>query len=324
MGEHVLIRTVPESRASPSVDPIRVIPERVRHPLAEPVFRELWSANVVSNIGTWMQTVGGAWLMTTLTADALPVALMSTATTLPALLVGLPAGSLADRVDRRRLLLATQAWMLLCASLLAVLTVMGVVALRLPLLWTFTLGIGVVVNGKICLTRFILPEVVSRPQMPTAIIMNSAGYNIARALGPAVGGFVVAASGPAATFMVNAASFLATLGVIFRWRPATSRAEKKTSSDETFVRTIVTGLQYAWQERSQRIVLTRSTIWMLCASAFWGLVPLVARRQLDLEATVRLRAVDTRRRALAPCSDRSRYPGCGGGGRPISCSWPRS
>jgi predicted MFS family arabinose efflux permease len=247
------------------------------------VFRELWSANVISNIGTWMQTVGGAWLMTTLTSDAFPVALMSTATTLPALLVGLPAGSLADRVDRRRLLLATQAWMLLCAVVLAVLTVMGVVTPWLLLALTFALGIGAVMNGPTW--SAILPEVVSRPQVPTAIIMNSAGYNIARALGPAVGGFVVAASGPAATFMVNAASFLATLTVIFRWRPVASRVEKKPGSDETFARTIVTGLQYAWQERSQRIVLTRSTLWMLCASAFWGLVPLVARRQLDLDAT---------------------------------------
>lgn len=255
----------------------------MRHPLAEPVFRELWAANVVSNIGTWMQTVGGAWLMTTLTADALPVALMSTATTLPALLVGLPAGSLADRVDRRRLLLATQAWMLLCASLLAVLTVLGVVSPWLLLGLTFALGIGAVVNGPTW--SAILPEVVSRPQVPTAIIMNSAGYNIARALGPAVGGFVVAVSGPATTFMVNAASFLATLAVIFRWRPEPSRAGKKSSIDETFVRTIVTGLQYAWRERAQRIVLARSSIWMLCASSFWGLVPLVARRQLDLDAS---------------------------------------
>jgi len=265
------------------------VPERtatddaVRHPLAEPVFRELWTANVVSNIGTWMQTVGGAWLMTTLTADALPVALMSTATTLPALLVGLPAGSLADRVDRRRLLLATQGWMLGCASLLAVLTVLGVVSPWLLLALTFALGIGAVVNGPTW--SAILPEVVSRPQVPTAIIMNSAGYNIARALGPAVGGFVVAASGPAATFMVNAASFLATLAVIFRWRPAPSHVAKQAAGHETFVRTIVTGLQYAWQERSQRIVLARSTIWMLCASAFWGLVPLVARRQLEMDAT---------------------------------------
>ena len=85
--------------------------------------------------------------------------------------------------------------------------------------------------------------------------------------------------------MVNAASFLATLTVVFRWRPPADRQEKRTSSDESFGQTILTGLQYAWRERSQRIVLTRSIIWMLCASAFWGLLPLVARRQLDLEAT---------------------------------------
>src|SRR5438105_8453921 len=87
-------------------------PSADRHPLMEPAFRALWSANVVANIGVWMQTVGGAWLMTTLTTDALPVALMQTATTLPAFLVGLPASSLADHIDHRRLLLATNAWML--------------------------------------------------------------------------------------------------------------------------------------------------------------------------------------------------------------------
>src|SRR5205814_7321790 len=95
----------------------KCVTDVTRHPLREPVFRALWSANLVSNIGTWMQSVGGAWLMTTLTAGALPVALMQSATTLPSFLVGLPAGSLADRMDRRRLLLITQTWML--ASIVA-------------------------------------------------------------------------------------------------------------------------------------------------------------------------------------------------------------
>ncbi|MDQ6671234.1 MAG: MFS transporter [Chloroflexota bacterium] len=238
---------------------------------------------MVSNVGTWMQTVGGTWLMTTLTVDTLPVALMQTATTLPALLVGLPAGSLADRVDRRRLLLATQAWMLVCATLLAILTVLGAVSPWLLLAVTFALGIGSVINGPTW--SAILPEVVSRPQVPTAIIMNSAGFNISRATGPAIGGVVVAAFGPAATFMVNAVSFLATLTVIFRWRPAGGRSEKKPSTNEPFARTILIGIQYAWRERAQRIVLARSSIWMLCASSFWGLLPLVARRQMELEAT---------------------------------------
>src|ERR1700737_2397613 len=205
-----------------------------------------------------MQTVGGAWLMTTLTVDTLPVALMQTASTLPSLLFGLPAGSLADRLHRRRLLLATQAWMLVCATLLAALTLLGVVTPWLLLAFTFALGIGAVMNGPTW--SAILPEVVSRPQVPTAIIMNSAGYNIARALGPAVGGFVVAASGPAVTFIVNAVSVLATLTVVFRWRPAAGRVERKQSDDESFARTILTGLQYAWRDPAQRIVLPRSII----------------------------------------------------------------
>ncbi|HEX8966474.1 MAG TPA: MFS transporter, partial [Chloroflexota bacterium] len=98
--------------------------DRARNPLREPIFRGLWTANLVSNIGTWMQTVGGAWLMTTLTQDALPVALLQTATTLPSLILGLPAGSLADRVDRRRLVLVCQAWMSICAAALWLLTLL--------------------------------------------------------------------------------------------------------------------------------------------------------------------------------------------------------
>src|ERR1700716_764476 len=122
----------------PLPDPIIV----VRHPLREPAFRALWSANTVGNIGVWMQTVGGAWLMTTLTADALPVALMQTATTMPSFLVGLPAGSLADRIDRRHLLLFAQAWMFVTVASLGVLTLVGVVSPWLLLILTFSLGSG--------------------------------------------------------------------------------------------------------------------------------------------------------------------------------------
>src|SRR5258708_14998691 len=137
-----------------------------------------------------MQTVGGAWLMTTLTTDALPVALMQTATTLPAFLVGLPAGSLADRIDRRRLLLITQGWMLCVVSLLAVLTLLGAVNPWLLLGLTFALGTGSTINGPTWAA--LMPELVRRAQVPTAISMNSPGYNVARAVGPAIGCFVLA------------------------------------------------------------------------------------------------------------------------------------
>ncbi len=256
--------------------------EVTRHPLREPAFRALWSANVISNVGVWMQTVGGAWLMTTLTTDALPVALMQTATTLPAFLVGLPAGSLADRVDRRRLLLVTQGWMLCTVSLLAVLTLLGAMNPWLLLGLTFALGTGSTINAPTW--QALLPDIVKRAQMPTAISMNSAGYNIARAVGPAIGGFVVAAVGPAATYALNAVAFLGTLTLVFRFRTP-PRLEKSDLAREGFARTILTGVQYAWRERPQRLVLARSVIWIVCASALWGLLPLVARRELSLEAT---------------------------------------
>jgi predicted MFS family arabinose efflux permease len=256
--------------------------DTTRSPFAEPTFRELWGANLVSNIGTWMQTVAGAWLMTTLTPNALPVALMQTATTLPSLVLGLPAGSLADRVDRRRLLLLCQLWMLLCAALLSVLTVLGLVNPWLLLGLTFALGVGSVLNAPTW--SAIVPEVVSRAQVPTAISLNSAGYNVSRAVGPAIGGFVVAIAGAAAAFMLNAVSFLATVVAVWRWRPA-ARPDRDLATHEAFLRTIQVGLRYAWTERRQRVVLLRSTLWMLCASALWGLLPLVAIHELGLDAT---------------------------------------
>src|SRR6266567_1360454 len=189
-------------------------PSSDRHPLSEPAFRALWSANVIANIGVWMQTVGGAWLMTSLTTDALPVALMQTATTLPSFLVGLPAGSLADRIDRRHLLLMAQAWMFVSVASLAVLTLLVLISPWSLLALTFSLGAGATLIGPTWAA--LLPDVVSRSQVPTAISMSSAGYNIARAVGPAIGGFVLAASGPAATFVLNAGAFLSTSLIVFR------------------------------------------------------------------------------------------------------------
>ena len=253
----------------------------VAHPLRNATFRELWLANIVSNVGTWMQTVGGAWLMTTLTADALPVALMQSATTLPAFLVGLPAGSLADRLDRRRLLLVTQAWMLVCAAVLGVITLADAATPLVLLAMTFALGLG----GALAAPTWsaIIPDVVDRPQVPTAISMNSAGYNTARATGPAIGGVVVGAFGPAYAFLINAVSFLATLGVVAHWRPAAER--QGSASGERLASMVLAGLQYVWQAEAQRVVLVRSMLWMLCASALWGLLPVVARRELALDAT---------------------------------------
>lgn len=266
---------------SPSPSASSVTSRDTRHPLRESAFRALWTANTLGNVGVWMQSVAGAWLMTNLTSDALPVALMQTATTLPAFLVGLPAGSLADRMDRRALLLLTQVWMLVSVLALALLAAVDRVTPLALLTCTFALGAGAAMNAPTWAA--LLPDVVSRQQVPTAISMNSAGYNVARAVGPALGGFIVAAVGAPATFALNAAAYAATFGIVFRWRPTTA-STRATRSSEGFARTMVTGLQYAWHTDHQRLVLLRTTAWMICAGALWGLLPLVARRELGLDA----------------------------------------
>src|ERR671936_2410349 len=185
-------------------------------PLRRPSFRSVWTAWVASNTGIWMQTVGAAWLITSLTPSPLLVALIQTATFLPIFLVGLPAGALADVVDRRKLLLVTQAWMLLTVLALGLLTLAGLVSAWTLLALTFLLGLGGALNAPAW--PAIVPELVDRQELTSAVALNAAGFNVARALGPALGGFVVAAAGPAATFLLNAASYLGASGAITRWR----------------------------------------------------------------------------------------------------------
>lgn len=249
-------------------------------PLREPVFRALWLASLVSNVGTWMQNVGGSWLMTTLSPSPLLVALMQTATSLPVFLVGLPAGTLADLVDRRRLLLVTQTWMLVCAGILAALTFAGLTTPLVLLLLTFGLGLGATANNPAW--QATTPEVVSRARLPGAIALNGAGFNLSRAVGPALGGIIVASVGPGANFLLNAVSFLGTIVVLYRWRrqPRTPSREREGLLSATRA-----GLRYVRHAPDLRVVLARSGMYILGASALWALLPLVARQNLGLDAT---------------------------------------
>jgi MFS family permease len=250
-------------------------------PLREPLFRDLWTASVVSNFGTWMQNVGAAWLMTTLTPSPLLIALMTAATSLPMCLLGLPAGALADLVDRRRLLLVAQGWMLLAAGLLGVLTLAGLTTPWTLLALTFALGLGGALNSPAW--QAITPEIVNRRRLGAAVALNSAGFNLARAVGPAAGGLVVAALGPAINFLLNAASFLATIVVLFRWK----RPPSPTSpipAEPLFGATLA-GIRYARYAPELRAVLFRCAAFIACASALWALMPLVVRDQLGLDSS---------------------------------------
>src|SRR5262249_22046249 len=185
-------------------------------PLREPLFRSLWVAAVISYTGTWMQNVGAGWLMTQLTMSPLMVSLVQAATTLPVFLVILPAGALADMVDRRRFLLITQGWMVAAAALLGLFTLLGHVTPWVLLIFTFALGLGAVMNDPAW--QAITPEIVSPRQHAPAVALNSVGFNVARAVGPALGGVVIAIAGSGVAFLLNAASFFGVIFFLYRWR----------------------------------------------------------------------------------------------------------
>ncbi|HEY0386461.1 MAG TPA: MFS transporter, partial [Pyrinomonadaceae bacterium] len=248
-------------------------------PLAHPLFRALWLAAVASNIGTWMHNIGADWLMTTLAPSPLMVALMQTAENAPLFLLALPAGALADIVDRRRLLLYTQGWMLVSAVALGLLTLFGLTTPVVLLLLIFSLGLGSALNAPAW--QAIVPELVPRPELSAAVSLNSVAFNIARAVGPALGGFVVAAVGSWAVFLLNSLSFIGVLLVIYRWQrePATN-----ISPTERVIGAMRAGVRYVRHDPNLRAVLVRTGVFVSCASALWAMLPLVARQQLGLGA----------------------------------------
>ena len=248
-------------------------------PLRLPLFRALWLAAVASNVGTWMHNVGAEWLMTTLAPTPFFVALMQTAETAPTFLLALPAGALADIVDRRRLLLFSQAWMLCAAVALAVSALAGLTSPSALLLLTFALGLGAAMNAPAW--QAIVPELVPRGELTAAVSLNSVAFNIARAVGPALGGLVVAAAGPWAVFLLNSLSFLGVILVIYRWR---REKVESIAPAERVAGAMRAGVRYARHAPELRNVLVRTGVFALCASALWAMMPLVARVELGLGA----------------------------------------
>ena len=241
-------------------------------PMREPRFRTLWTASVISYVGTWMQNMGTGWLMTSLTASPMMVGLVQAATTLPVFLVILPAGALADMVDRRRFLLLSQAWMVLAAAALGILTVLRMVSPWSLVVLTFLLGFGAVMNDPAW--QAITPEIVSGQRLASAVALNSAGYNAARAVGPALGGLVIAAAGSGFAFLLNAASFFGVIVFLYRWKRVPHDVPEPTSR---LRKALAAGFRYAHQAPTVGAVLIRTGVFSLFASVIWALLPLVAR-----------------------------------------------
>jgi len=240
-------------------------------PLREPLFRSLWIAAIISYIGTWMQAVGAGWMMTVLTMSPLMVGLVQAAVALPVFLVILPAGALADMVDRRRFLLITQAWMVVASGTLGVLTLFHVVTPWVLLGFTFVLGLGAVMNDPAW--QAITPELVPAEQHAAAVAMNSAGFNVARAVGPALGGMVIAAAGSGTAFLLNALSFFGVIIVLYRWkRQPTERVEAGALWEA-----VGSGIAYVRRSQLVKSVLIRTGAFSIGAIALLALLPILAR-----------------------------------------------
>src|SRR4051812_11289571 len=182
------------------------------------MFRALWMATIASNVGGWMQNVGAAWLMTSLSPSPMIVALVQAASTLPIFLFALPAGALTDVLGRRKLLLASTLLSLVSVAVLAALTLVGAVSPIVLLALTFAVGLGAALGGPAF--QAVVTELVPKSELAAAVSLNSAGFNVSRAVGPALGGFVLSQAGPGVNFVLNALSFIGVLIVVFRWQEA--------------------------------------------------------------------------------------------------------
>jgi MFS family permease len=250
-------------------------------PLRIPLFRDRWIASTISSIGTWMQDTAGTWFMTSLTASPLLIALMQTAASLPVLLLGLLAGATADIFDRRKLLIFWQAWMLGSVGILAVLTFLGYVSPWTLLALTFMLNIGSAMNNPAW--QAIIPELVPRELIPDTVSINSAGNNLARAVGPALGGLMVAAfkridSGAGSVFLLNAVSYAAVIWVLINWKR--TPLFKSTLPSERIAASIRSGLRYVRYSPDLRSSLVRTFTFTFFLSAVWALLAVVASHVL--------------------------------------------
>jgi MFS family permease len=246
--------------------------ESLGQPLRVPTFRNLLIANLVSDIGSFMQSVGAAWLMVSLHAGPGYVALIQTAASLPFFLLALPAGSAGDIFDRRRLILGTETWMTGIALILVILTIGGLTSPWLLLALTFALSAGDAFETPSW--RAILPELVSREDLPAASALNGIEFNLARAVGPALAGVVIAAAGVATAFAVNFVSFFGVILVVARWkRPV----RKQTAPPETLIGATVAAIRYVRNSPSILTVMFRTGVVMFFSSTLFALLPSVAR-----------------------------------------------
>jgi predicted MFS family arabinose efflux permease len=245
-------------------------------PLRSSIFRNLLIADVVSDVGTFMQSVGAAWLMVSLNGGPMYVALTQTASALPFFILALPAGAIGDIVDRRKVILFTEIWMVAVAVVLAAMTIASTMSPLLLLILTFALSAGDAFETPTW--RAVLPELVQKEDLPAASALNGIEFNFARAVGPALAGFVIAFAGIGAAFLLNTLSFFGVILVVARWKRT---AVKRSTPPETVTGATVAAIRYVRYSPAVRIVLLRAGTAMFFAGGLLALLPSVAHRIND-------------------------------------------
>jgi MFS family permease len=241
-------------------------------PFSLPLFRAVWIASLASNFGGLIQSVGASWMMTSLSGSPQMIALVQASTSLPIMLLSLWAGAVADNLDRRKVMLGAQAFMLMVSALLALGGWAGLLTPWLLLSFTFLIGCGTAINGPAW--QASVGDMVPRAMLPNAVALNSMGFNVARSLGPAIGGVIVAAAGAAAAFLVNAVSYAGLIAVLSRWQPNLPPARLPR---ERIGVAMAAGIRYVRLSPPIRTVLLRAALFGFAASAVPALMPLVAR-----------------------------------------------
>jgi len=243
--------------------------------LRQPVFAVLWAATVLGNVGSFMRDVASSWLVTDLSASPTAVALIQTAATLPIFLLAIPAGVLSDILDRRRFLIVVQLLLASVSGTLLVLSHFGALTVDYLIALTFVGGIGAALMGPTW--QSIVPELVPRENLKGAVALNSLGINIARAIGPAAGGLILASFGAAVTYGMDVLSYVFVIAALLWWkRPAAT----DSALSENFLGAFRAGLRYTRASKELHRVLLRAAVFFLFASAVWALLPLVARQML--------------------------------------------
>jgi MFS family permease len=252
--------------------PVVLPSDGIAAPLRFAVFRRIWLASLLSNLGLMIQSVGAAWAMTQMTASADKVALVQTALMLPIMLISMPAGAVADMYDRRVVSLVSLVLSLVGATMLTMLDWTGHITPNILLAFCFIIGSGMALFGPAWQSS--VGEQVPPEVLPSAVALNGISYNIARSFGPAIGGIVVATAGAVAAFAANAVLYIPLLVVLFLWR---RKVDVSRLPRERMSRAIVSGVRYIANSPSIRIVLTRTLITGICGGSVSALMPLVAR-----------------------------------------------